>query len=144
MPTDNKTKLKVVIDTNVIVSGLTFQGKPREALDLVWRGDIEACISPFILGELEETLKEDFHWTKDQIKHTIEKINKKIILVHPKNKVAVIKEKDNDNRILECAIEGKVQYLISGDKKHLLPLKEYPEIKILSPAEFLKFLFKGS
>jgi predicted nucleic acid-binding protein len=61
--------------------------------------------------------------------------------VHPKNKVSVIKENDDDNRILECAIEGKVQYLISGDRKHLLPLKEYQRIKILSPAEFLKLFF---
>jgi len=68
MHIDSKTNPKVVIDTNVFVSGLTFTGKPREVLDLVWRGDIEAYISSFILGELEETLKKDFHWDQDQIK----------------------------------------------------------------------------
>jgi putative PIN family toxin of toxin-antitoxin system len=141
MPAESKSKPKVVIDTNVFVSGLTFKGKPREVLDLIWRGDIEACISSFIFKELEETLKKDFSWDRDQIKHTIEKIKAKTILIQPKNKVSVIKEKDDDNRILECAIEGKVQYLISGDRKHLLPLKEYEGIKILSPAEFLKLLF---
>ena len=141
MPAESRSKPKVVIDTNVFVSGLTFKGKPREVLDLVWRGDIEACISPFILRELEETLRKDFGWDKDQIKNTIEKIRAKTILVHPKNKVSVIKENDDDNRILECAIEGRVQYLISGDRKHLLPLKEYQGIKILSPAEFLRLLF---
>ena len=108
---------------------------------MVWRGDIEACISSFILKELEETLKKDFGWNRDQIKHTIEKIKDKTTLVHPRNKVSVIKEKDVDNRILECAVEGRVQYLISGDRKHLLPLKEYQRTKILSPAEFLRVLF---
>jgi putative PIN family toxin of toxin-antitoxin system len=141
MPAESKSKTKVVIDTNVFVSGLTFKGKPREVLDLIWRGDIEVCISFFILKELEETLKKDFSWDRDQIKHTIEKIKAKTILVQPKNKVSVIKEKDDDNRILECAIEGRVQYLISGDRKHLLLLKEYQRIKIISPAEFLKLLF---
>ncbi len=141
MPAGSESKPKVVIDTNVIVSGLTFKGKPREILDLVWRGDIEACISPFILKELEETLKKDFDWDRDQIRHTIEKIKAKTILIHPKNKVSVIKEKDDDNRILECAIEGRVHYLISGDRKHLLPLKEYQKTKILSPSEFLKMFF---
>ena len=141
MPAESKSKPKVVIDTNVFVSGLTFKGKPREVLDLIWRGDIEACISSFIFKELEETLKKDFSWDRDQIKHTIEKIKAKTILVQPKNKVSVIKENDDDNRILECAIEGRVQYLISGDRKHLLPLREYQRIKILSPAEFLKVLF---
>ena len=140
MPAESKSKPKVVIDTNVFVSGLTFKGKPREVLDLIWRGDIEACISSFIFKELEETLKKDFSWDRDQIKHTIEKIKAKTILVQPKNKVSVIKENDDDNRILECAIEGRVQYLISGDRKHLLPLKEYQGIKILSPVEFLKLL----
>jgi putative PIN family toxin of toxin-antitoxin system len=141
MPAGSKSKLKLVIDTNVFVPGLTFKGKPREVLDFVWSEDIEACISSFILKELEETLKKDFSWDRDQVKHTIEKIKAKTILIQPKNKVSVIKGKDDDNRILECAIEGKVQYLISGDKKHLLPLKEYQGIKILSPAAFLKILF---
>ena len=141
MPAESETNPKVVIDTNVFVFGLTFKGKPREVLDLVWRGDIEACISPFILKELEETLKKDFDWDRDQIRHTIEKIKAKTILIHPKNKVSVIKEKDDDNRILECAIEGRVHYLISGDRKHLLPLKEYQKTKILSPSEFLKIFF---
>ena len=141
MPAESKSKSKVVIDTNVFVSGLTFKGKPREVLDLIWRGNIEACISSFILKELEETLKKDFSWDRDQIKHTIEKIKAKTILVQPRNKVSVIEENDDDNRILECAIEGRVQFLISGDRKHLLPLEEYQGIKILSPAEFLKLLF---
>ena len=141
MPAESKSKLRVVVDTNVLVSGLTFKGKPREVWDLVWRGDIDACISSFILKELEETLKKDFSWDRDQIKHAIEKIKAKTILIQPKTKVSVIKAKDDDNRILECAIEGKVHYLISGDKKHLLSLKEYQKIKILSPTEFLKLLF---
>jgi len=141
MLAESKSKPKVVIDTNVFVSGLTFKGKPREVLDLIWRGDIEACISFFILKELEEILKKDFSWDRDQIKYTVEKIKAKTILVQPKNRVSVIKENDDDNRILECAIEGRVQYLISGDRKHLLPLKEYDRIKILSPAEFLKLFF---
>ncbi len=141
MPAESKIKPKVVIDTNIFVSGLTFKGKPREVLDLVWRGDIEAYISSFILRELEETLKEDFGWDRGQIRRTIEKIKAKTILIHPKNKVSVIKEKDDDNRILEYAIEGRVHYLISGDRKHLLPLKEYQKTKILSPAEFLKIFF---
>lgn len=141
MPAESKSKPKVVIDTNVFVSGLTFKGKPREVLDLIWRGDIEACISSFILKELEETLKKGFSWDRDQIKHTIEKIKAKTILVPAKNKVSVIKENDDDNRILECAIKGKAQHLISGDRKHLLPLKEYQGIKLLSPAEFLKLSF---
>lgn len=137
MPDESKTKLRVVIDTNVIVSGLTFKGQPREVLDLTWKGEIEAYISPFILRELTSTLKKDFGWSNEQIKDTIQRIKAKTNSIRPKVKVSVVKEKDGDNRILECAIEGNAQYLISGDKKHLLPLKQHQGIKILSPAQFL-------
>jgi putative PIN family toxin of toxin-antitoxin system len=137
MPDESKTKPRVVIDTNVIVSGLTFKGQPREVLDLAWKGEIEVYISPFILKELTGTLKKDFGWSNEQIKDTIQRIKAKTISIRPKIKVSVVKEKDDDNRILECAIEGDVRYFISGDKKHLLPLKEYQGIKILSPAQFL-------
>jgi putative PIN family toxin of toxin-antitoxin system len=134
-------KPRVVIDTNVFVSGLNFAGKPGEVLELFIRGDIEVIISPFILSEIERILRERFDWIKGNIHRVLNRIKRQTILVHPKLKVTIIKRKDDDNHILECAIEGKVQYLISGDRKHLLPLKEYKGIKILSPAEFLKLLF---
>jgi putative PIN family toxin of toxin-antitoxin system len=137
MPDESRTRPRVVIDTNVLVSGLTFKGQPREVLDLAWKGEIEVIISPFILKELSGTLRKDFGWSNEQIKDAIQRIKAKTVSIRPKIRVSVIKEKDDDNRILECAIEGNVRYLISGDKKHLLPLKEYRGIKILSPAQFL-------
>ncbi len=137
MPGEGETKPRVVIDTNVFVSGLTFKGQPREVLDLAWKGEIEVYISPFILKELAGALKKDFGWSTEQIRNTIQKIKVKTILIRPKIKVSVVKEKDDDNRILECAIDGEVRYLVSGDKKHLLPLKQYLGIRILSPTQFL-------
>jgi putative PIN family toxin of toxin-antitoxin system len=139
MPAGNKTqKPQVVIDTNVFVSGLNFRGRPREVLDLAWRKQIEVYISPFILEELKRVLEEDFGWERGRIEVTIKRIKKEIIQIQPKTKISVIKEKEVDNRILECGVEGKAQYLISGDKRHLLPLKEYKGMKIVSPAQFLK------
>ena len=137
MPAESKTRPKVVIDTNVFVSGLTFKGKPRRVLDLIWKGEIEVCVSSFILKELKETLEKDFAWEGERIEETIERIKRETLQVQPKTKISVIKEKESDNRILECGVEGKAQYIISGDKRHLLPLKEYQGIKIISPAQFL-------
>ena len=65
-------------------------------------------------------------------------IESKAIKVQPKRRLSVIKEKDADNRILECAVEGKTDYIISGDKRHILPLREYSGIGILSPDAFLR------
>lgn len=139
MPTESK-ELRVVIDTNVFISGLNFAGKPSEVLQLFWKGEIRVFISSFILKEIEKILREKFDWSEEQIQRILTRIKAKVVEVDPKIKLSVIKEKDEDNRILECAIEGKTQYLISGDERHLLPLKEYQGIKILSPSEFLKFL----
>ena len=141
MFTEDKTKKpKVVIDTDVFVSGLNFKGKPREILDLIWKEEIKVCISLFILRELEKVLEEVFGWDKERIGSTVERIKDKTIEIQPKVKISVIKEKNDDNRILECAVDGKAQYIVSGDKHHLLPLKEYQGINILSPAEFLEIM----
>jgi len=138
MLTGNK-KPKVVIDTNVFISGLNFVGKPSEVLELFIKGEIEVYISPFILKELERILREKFDWNEITIKKVLNKIKQKAIIVRPKTKISIIETKKDDNRILECALEGKVKYLISGDERHLLPLKNFRGIKILPPSEFLKF-----
>ncbi|MBM3237636.1 putative toxin-antitoxin system toxin component, PIN family [Candidatus Poribacteria bacterium] len=141
MPTENKSpKPRVVIDTNVFISGLNFKGTPGEILDLMRSEMIEVFISPFIFEEIKRVLEEDFGWERELIEKTLKMIRDKTIEIQPKIKVLIIKEKEADNRIIECAVEGKAQYIISGDKRHLLSLKEYKGIKILSPAEFLRFL----
>jgi len=133
-----KEKPKVVLDTNVIISGLNFRGRPREILDLIRGEQIELYISPFILEEVRGVLKEKFSWDEERIQTAIEKL--KAALVEPEENISVIKKDEDDNRILECGVEGKVQYIVSGDKRHVLPLKEYKGIKILSPAQFLKII----
>jgi len=133
-------KLKVVIDTNVFISGLNFAGTPSEVLELFINDEIEAYISPFILREIERILREKFDWEEGQIETALKRIKGKAIQVQPKIKIFVIKQKEADNRILECAVEGKVGYIVSGDKRHLLPLKEYKGIKIVSPAQFLRII----
>lgn len=137
MNTGNK-KPKVVIDTNIFISELNFTGKPSEILELFINDEIEVCISPFILKEVDKILREKFEWSEEQIERVLDRIKKKAFQVQPKIKIPAIKEKEDDNRILECAVEGKAQYIVTGDTKHLQPLKDYQGIKILSPAQFLE------
>ena len=58
--------------------------------------------------------------------------------IYQDSRISTISERDSDNRILECAIAGKVDYIISGDKRHILRLRKYEDIEILSPDEFLQ------
>jgi putative PIN family toxin of toxin-antitoxin system len=59
------------------------------------------------------------------------------IMVTPRHKLDVVKDDPSDNKILECAVEAKADYIITGDQ-HLLRLKRYKNIKITNPSEFIK------
>lgn len=129
---------KLVLDTNVLISALHFGGRPREVLDLARHGQVELVLSDFILGETEKILRDKLHWEDRMLSLTLSRLRQTATVVEPRHKITIIKAKDADNRILECAVAGGADCLISGDKKHILPLKEYQRIRILSPADFLK------
>ncbi len=63
-------------------------------------------------------------------------------MVSPKEKFDVIKKDKDDNKIIDAAVEGKVDYIVSSDK-HLLDLKQFKGIKIVTPKEFLDFIGKN-
>ncbi|RZD17735.1 MAG: putative toxin-antitoxin system toxin component, PIN family [Candidatus Acididesulfobacter diazotrophicus] len=133
---------KVVLDTNIYLSAILFGKKPEEILNLAKKGKIQALISGEILTEIAGILKRKFGWDDFLISDVIESIREYAILITPSKTVNAIKTHEPDNRILECALEGKAGYIISGDKHHILPLKEYEGIKILSASEFLIFYNK--
>ena len=95
-----------------------------------------AAISLAILLEISQKLEKKFKWNKNQILLTIRTVAKSAKLVTPSQKVSVVKEDKSDNKIIKAAIESKANYIISGDR-HLLRIKKYQQIKIVSPAEFL-------
>ena len=80
MPTENR-RPRVVIDTNVFISGLNFAGIPSEILELLMKGEIEVFISPFILTELERILRERFEWKTEQLHRVLDRIKTKTILM---------------------------------------------------------------
>jgi len=133
-------ELKLVIDTNIYISAILFGGKPEKIRKLSKEKKIELLVSEAIIAEVAEVLRKKFNWESWQISQTINEIRETATLVIPYQTISVIKKDEDDNRILECAVEGKAQYIISGDKHHLLPLKEYQGIKILSPTEFLEVI----
>ncbi|MCI4625760.1 MAG: putative toxin-antitoxin system toxin component, PIN family [Candidatus Magnetoovum sp. WYHC-5] len=127
---------KVVIDTNVIISSLIFFGKPGQILELAQERKIQNITSRFIVNEVENVLLQKFLWDIDKIHLVLVRFLSFSKLVEPQIIINVIPYTP-DNRILECAIEGKVDYIISGDK-HLKDLIEYQKIKIITPSEFLE------
>ncbi len=132
--------IKVVIDTTIYIAAVLFGGNSEKIRKLAKEGKIELLISENILTEIAGIFKRKFNWFDWQISELIKDIRAIATLVTPILSLSVIKEDEPDNRFLECAIEGKARYIITGDKHHLQSLKEYQGIKILSPAQFLELI----
>ena len=131
--------MKVVLDTNIYLSGLIFKGSyPEQVLNLARQRQIEVFSSDFILSEIKKNLVVKFKYTESQSGLFIDEILKFSQVVIPTSKVQIIQTKIEDNKILECAVDSKSKYLITGDKKHLLPLKSFQSVKIVSAKEFIE------
>jgi putative PIN family toxin of toxin-antitoxin system len=128
--------LKVVIDTNVFISALYLpESRPAEVVFMARRRKkILNFISPEILKEVERIIREKLLWDNAKTRNAVRMIRDFSKVVLPKVRLAVIAD-DPDNRILECSLEGQADYIISGDK-HLLNLKNYQGITIVTPGDF--------
>ena len=129
---------KVVLDTNVLISAIVFGGKPRDVFNRIIKGQIRLAISKDILDEMEGVLSgKKFQYPEQVIRSIRNALEDFAEFVTPQKAVKKIKDDPDDNRILECALESGAQLIISGDH-HLLELKQYRNIKILSPSDFLR------
>jgi putative PIN family toxin of toxin-antitoxin system len=128
--------IRVVLDTNVFISALFWKGAPYQVFKRILEGVILNFISPQILEELKERLLYKFKLPSEKVREFLEIIVFNSQIVYPKKKLNVVKKDPKDNKILECALEAQASFIISGDK-HLLEIKEYKGIKIISPKEFL-------
>lgn len=134
---------KAVFDTNVYISALGFGGIPEQLLELATGPgrQFQLYTSHDILKEIMKVLGSDkFKFSKEEIADAISVIDDAADVVSPGIRLNIIKH-ETDNRILECAVKAKVDFIVSGDK-HLLGLKEYKGIHSITPAQFLALLEK--
>jgi len=128
--------VKVVFDTNILVSALVFPGgKGEAALRRIVEEQDELVISKPILDELLSILGRKFAREAEELAHAAVFLSELGILVKPRQKLRVVKD-DPDNRILECAIAGHADAIITGDKA-LLGLHDYRGVRIISLREYL-------
>lgn len=131
--------MKIVFDTNIFISGLLFKGGiPSRLLELAQDRFFELFISPDIRDELNQVLEVKFKLTLHERDLLLRWLEKRGIIVYPKKKIDLVKSCEPDNRILECALEAKADFLVTGDKKDLLSLKHSFEFKIISPGHFFR------
>lgn len=126
---------KAVIDTNVIISAFRWGGIPRLIFEHIT--DTEPLMSYEQLLEVEHTARYPrLNLSPADIEVLMEFIKITFTLVYIPKKLNVIKDDPSDNIILETATEHNAEYVITGDK-HLLKLKQYKSVKIVTPKEFL-------
>lgn len=131
--------MKVVLDTNVYISAMVFPGGVcDQVIRLLRGGDFGVCVSPDILTEIRKVLMEKFHLTEDEVLDAVDRVLAFAKIVYPRFRIDKIKNPAADNRILECAAEAKADFLVTGDKKHILPLKKFESTRIVSPSQFLE------
>ncbi len=130
--------MKIVCDTNVLISGVLFRGNPREILRLAGQGRLENCISPQILQEVEEVLRRrKFGLSSPEISAILELFQQTFTLVVPDQTLNVVAADPDDNAVLEAALGAGATHVVSGDR-HLLDLRSWQHVRILSPAQLLE------
>jgi len=135
-------KLRVVLDTNVLLSMLGFPGGRMDALwDVIQDGLCEVYLSEFILEELARNLRKKARLSAFDIQNVLTLLRNRATMIEPHTHLDVIKRKDSDNRILECAVDANADVLVTGNFQDLLPLHEFQCIKILKPRDFLARYF---
>lgn len=132
--------MRIVVDTNVIVSALVFGGLPRRVFEMVENGRCEFYYSAEIESETRRVLRDKLGWNEERLDRYLPVLWGLGERVKPRRRVNVVKEDPDDNRILECALAAGAETIVSGDG-HLLRLTAYEGITILTPRAFLATRF---
>lgn len=137
--------MKIVLDTNVLISGTFWTGNSFKILEMIGSNKVSLFLSDGIINEYYETINSDEILDKINNKNLIsneiiQKVISNAFIVKPNQKLTISEDPD-DNMVLECAFEGQVDFIITYDN-HLLKLKEFNNfnnnIKIVAPEEFLR------
>ena len=129
--------MRITIDTNVIVSAIFFGGRPRQLLEELFSKNIEAVASPEILVKYQETFNElRSRYPGKPVHFPLTQIAAFFKLVIPSHNYDVCRDPD-DNKFIDCAVEGKCIYIVSGDKD-LLSIEQFKNVEIITVSEFFE------
>ncbi len=136
----DESQVRVILDTNILISAIGFGGVPREVFLLTIKEKIKGVISQILLVELIEVINKKFPRLIPDLSDIASSISELFLIVHPKESINIVRDRD-DNRVLEAAVEGDCDFIITGDED-LLKLGKYKKIKIVTPAQFLELVQK--
>jgi putative PIN family toxin of toxin-antitoxin system len=129
--------MRVVADTNIFISALLFGGLPGKFLDLALRRRFTLVTSKALLDELDEKLRGKFAVSENDALAIRAKLEGNANLVEPDFVLKEVQADPDDNRVLECAVAGKADWIVSGDR-HLLEIGRYAGIAIVTVRQFVE------
>jgi len=130
--------LRAVFDTNILISAsLSLTGTPFHCLALARAGEIESVTCQEILDEFREKLVDKFSLSPETAALAVSEIRAFSHVVSIPGVLTGIVTDPDDHKVLECAVAGSATHIVTGDRRHLLPLQAYQGIAILSAADFL-------
>lgn len=133
--------MRAVFDTNVVASASFWRGSPFDCLAAWAQGRCEAAVSPELLAEYHETME---RLRREYPRHLYvqwaEALTEAAIFVFPNERAGGATPDPGDEKVLECALAAEANVIVTGDKRHLLPMKRFRDVEIASPAEFLRRL----
>ena len=132
--------MRIVIDTNVLISGVFFGGFPRKILSLVVNQKITACATAEIIDEYEEIVQEMIDRKQGHIdKSILAPLIKAMEIIEPVSQIEICRDPD-DNKFLEFPKDSRALFIVSGDKD-LLVIKEYDNVQIVTAKDFCQEFF---
>ena len=129
--------MRVVADTNVLISALMFGGLPGTFLDLALLGKFSLLTSAALLDELDEKLCGKFAISERDAQAIRAKLEGCAEVLRPDFELNAVPDDPDDNRVLECAVAGKADWIVSGDR-HLLRMGSYAGMAIVAVREFIE------
>ena len=126
--------MRVLLDTNVLISAILFRGLPRSVLQRAIRGELDLVTSPALLDELERVLTDRFHLPRELARLARGELETLAEVVAPDEVPSVSRDPDDDE-VLAAAVAGGAEAIVTGDRD-LLVLRSHRGIPILLPAEF--------
>lgn len=132
--------MRIVIDTNVLISGVFFGGFPRKILSAVVGQKITACATAEIINEYEEIVQEMINRKQGHINRAIlSPLIQAMEIIEPVTHIGICRDPD-DNKFLECAKDSHALYIVSGDKD-LLVIEQFGNIQIVNAKDFCEKYF---
>jgi putative PIN family toxin of toxin-antitoxin system len=137
--------VRIVIDTNLLVSGVITAGRPRQLVDAAKAGEFELCTSEALLAELLDVLSRGkFEARLIQAGLTpaaiVDDLRKLAVLVAPTAVPRVVPTDPDDDHVLAAALAGHADLIASGDKRDLLPLGSYLGIEIVTASQAIEII----